>query len=50
LERSIAQPRKPVDGHGGVPAVWHRDEDMPIVNAYVEAFSKVTERHHELQG
>ncbi|MDT5032848.1 MAG: hypothetical protein QOC94_3019, partial [Actinoplanes sp.] len=28
--------------------VWHRDEDLPLVDQYIAAFRKVTERHVEL--
>jgi dTDP-4-amino-4,6-dideoxygalactose transaminase len=28
--------------------VWHRPEDMPLVDGYIEAFRKVIEHHHEL--
>lgn len=30
--------------------VWHREEDLPIVNRYIEAIHKVTEHHTELKG
>ncbi|SNR74255.1 dTDP-4-amino-4,6-dideoxygalactose transaminase [Haloechinothrix alba] len=30
--------------------VWHRKEDMPLVDSYIEAFRKVTGRHQDLQG
>ena len=30
--------------------VWHRQEDMPLVDRYIQAFQKVTERSRELKG
>jgi hypothetical protein len=30
--------------------VWHREEDMPLVDRYIEAFRKVTENHKDLLG
>lgn len=30
--------------------VWHREEDMPLVDSYIEAFRKVTQHHHDLKG
>ncbi|WP_203236916.1 hypothetical protein [Nocardia panacis] len=30
--------------------VWHREEDLPIVDRYIEAIRKVTEHHTELKG
>jgi perosamine synthetase len=30
--------------------VWHREEDIPLVDRYIDAFRKVTEHHHELRG
>jgi dTDP-4-amino-4,6-dideoxygalactose transaminase len=30
--------------------VWHREEDMPLVNQYIEAFHKVTSNHKDLVG
>ncbi|MGH3567888.1 MAG: DegT/DnrJ/EryC1/StrS family aminotransferase [Pseudonocardia sp.] len=30
--------------------VWHREEDMPLVNSYIEAFRKVIEHHTDLIG
>lgn len=28
--------------------VWHREEDMPLVDSYIEAFRKVTENYRDL--
>lgn len=28
--------------------VWHREEDLPLVNSYIEAFRKVVERYRDL--
>jgi dTDP-4-amino-4,6-dideoxygalactose transaminase len=38
--------------HGGTLKlpVWHREEDMPLVDSYIEAFHKVTDRYRDLQG
>ncbi|WP_194817954.1 DegT/DnrJ/EryC1/StrS aminotransferase family protein [Nocardia sp. XZ_19_385] len=30
--------------------VWHREEDLPVVDRYIEAIRKVTEHHTELKG
>ncbi|WP_242606525.1 hypothetical protein [Protofrankia symbiont of Coriaria ruscifolia] len=30
--------------------VWHREEDMPLVDSYIEAFRKVTEHYGDLPG
>ena len=30
--------------------VWHREEDIPLVDAYTAAFAKVTTHHHDLTG
>jgi dTDP-4-amino-4,6-dideoxygalactose transaminase len=30
--------------------VWHREEDMPLVDRYIDAFRKVTSHYHELLG
>lgn len=30
--------------------VWHREEDMPLVNQYIEAFRKVTTTYRDLLG
>lgn len=30
--------------------VWHREEDVPLADAYVGAFAKVTARHRDLTG
>ncbi|SFB59136.1 dTDP-4-amino-4,6-dideoxygalactose transaminase [Amycolatopsis marina] len=30
--------------------VWHREEDMPLVDQYIEGIRKVTEHHRDLQG
>ncbi|WP_100448108.1 DegT/DnrJ/EryC1/StrS family aminotransferase [Glycomyces xiaoerkulensis] len=30
--------------------VWHREEDLPLVDSYIEAFRKVTSNYQELQG
>jgi dTDP-4-amino-4,6-dideoxygalactose transaminase len=30
--------------------VWHRVEDRPLADRYIEAFRKVTAHHHELRG
>lgn len=30
--------------------VWHREEDMPLVDSYIEAFRKVTENYRDLPG
>ncbi|WP_131769963.1 DegT/DnrJ/EryC1/StrS family aminotransferase [Candidatus Protofrankia californiensis] len=30
--------------------VWHREEDMPLVDSYIEAFRKVTEHYGDLLG
>lgn len=30
--------------------VWHREEDIPLVDAYAAAFAKVTTHHHDLTG
>src|SRR5579875_647282 len=30
--------------------VWHREEDMPLVNQYIEAFRKVTANYRDLLG
>ena len=30
--------------------VWHRDADLPLVYAYIEAFRKVTENYRDLIG
>lgn len=30
--------------------VWHREEDMPLVDHYIEAFRKVIENHEDLVG
>lgn len=28
--------------------VWHREDDMPLVESYIDAFRKVIDHHHEL--
>jgi perosamine synthetase len=30
--------------------VWHREEDLPLVDRYIEAFRKVTGRYQDLMG
>jgi hypothetical protein len=30
--------------------VWHREEDIPLADAYAAAFAKVTTHHHDLTG
>ncbi|OCF86861.1 DegT/DnrJ/EryC1/StrS family aminotransferase [Nocardia brasiliensis] len=30
--------------------VWHSEEDLPLVDSYIEAIRKVTEHHTELKG
>lgn len=30
--------------------VWHREEDLPLVDQYIEGFRKVIENHHQLRG
>lgn len=30
--------------------VWHREEDMPLVDRYIEAFRKVIDNHRDLLG
>lgn len=30
--------------------VWHREEDIPLVGSYIEAFRKVTANHRDLLG
>lgn len=30
--------------------VWHRAEDLPLVDTYIEAFRKVIDNHRDLQG
>ncbi len=30
--------------------VWHREEDMPLVDSYIDAFCKVTENYRDLLG
>jgi dTDP-4-amino-4,6-dideoxygalactose transaminase len=30
--------------------VWHREEDIPLADAYTEAFAKVTAHRHDLEG
>ncbi|MFE7798689.1 DegT/DnrJ/EryC1/StrS family aminotransferase [Nocardia sp. NPDC057440] len=30
--------------------VWHREDDLPLVDRYIEAIRKVTEHHAELKG
>ena len=30
--------------------VWHREQDIPLADAYVQAFSKVTSRYRDLTG
>jgi hypothetical protein len=30
--------------------VWHREEDVPLVNQYIEAFRKVTTNYRDLLG
>ncbi|MFF0488502.1 hypothetical protein ACFYTQ_05705 [Nocardia sp. NPDC004068] len=29
--------------------VWHREEDMPLVDSYIDAFRKVSDRYRDLQ-
>jgi perosamine synthetase len=30
--------------------VWHREEDLPLVDKYIEGFRKVVENRHDLKG
>jgi hypothetical protein len=30
--------------------VWHREEDLTLVDRYIDGFRKVTAHHHELIG
>jgi perosamine synthetase len=30
--------------------VWHREEDLPLIDHYIEGLSKVIENHSELLG
>ena len=30
--------------------VWHREEDRPLVDSYIDAFRKVTENYRDLLG
>jgi perosamine synthetase len=30
--------------------VWHREEYMPLVDSYIEAFRKVTDNYRDLLG
>jgi dTDP-4-amino-4,6-dideoxygalactose transaminase len=30
--------------------VWHTEEDMPLVDRYIDGFCKVIDNHHELEG
>lgn len=30
--------------------VWHREEDMPLVDSYIESFRKVTSHYRKLLG
>src|SRR5699024_7970428 len=37
--------------HGTIKMpVWHHENDIPLVNSYIEAFRKVIDNYHDLLG